>query len=63
MHDKLNESAKTKSHGQYQLVVSRASLTELKFTESEKIFKFNTAVPLGITHSKHLCLRKPAKNE
>jgi hypothetical protein len=33
------------------------------YTESEQVCKFNDAIPLGITHSKQLCFRKPAKNE
>jgi len=33
------------------------------YTESEQVCKFIAAVPLGITHSKQLCLCKPAKNE
>jgi hypothetical protein len=32
------------------------------YTESEQVCKFNDTVPLGITHSKQLCFRKPAKN-
>jgi|GEM_PF-2813906 len=35
----------------------------LNYTESEQVCKLNTAVPLGITHSKQLCNCKPAKNE
>jgi hypothetical protein len=33
------------------------------YTESEQVCKFNDVVPSGITHSKQLCFRKPAKNE
>jgi hypothetical protein len=33
------------------------------YTESEQVYEFYVAVPLGITHSKQLSFRKPAKNE
>ncbi len=33
------------------------------YTESEQDYKIYKAVPLGITHSKHLCSSKSAKNE
>ncbi len=33
------------------------------YTESEQDYKLFKAVPLGITHSKHLCSSKSAKNE
>jgi hypothetical protein len=33
------------------------------YTESEQDYKLYKAVPLGITHSKHLCSSKSAKNE
>ncbi len=34
-----------------------------KYTESEQVYGFYVAVPLGITHSKQLSFRKPTKNE
>ncbi len=38
-------------------------LLYLCYTESEQDYKLYKAVPLGITHSKHLCSSKSAKNE
>jgi hypothetical protein len=32
------------------------------YTEWEQVCKFNYVVPIGITHSKQLCFRKPARN-
>jgi len=40
-----------------------ATVPKLIYSESEQEYKLYLAVPLGITHSKHLCNSKSAKNE
>ncbi|MBM3403780.1 MAG: hypothetical protein FJY10_02685 [Bacteroidetes bacterium] len=55
-YDHLLLKGLKKNDGEFGLIF-------LVYTESDQVYGFYVAVPLGITHSKQSCFRKPAKNE